>query len=97
MVLSEFGRTVKEDGNGGTDHGHGNVMTLLGGGIKGGKVYADWHGLATDQLNQGRDLPVTTDFRAVLSPVLQRHLGLDAAKLNRVFPGYAVGRAIAII
>lgn len=97
VILSEFGRTVKENGNGGTDHGHGNVMTLLGGGIKGGKIYADWRGLGTDQLNQGRDLPVTTDFRAVLSPVLQRHLGLDSAKLTRVFPGYKLDRAISIV
>ena len=97
VVLSEFGRTVKENGNGGTDHGHGNVMTLMGGGIKGGKVYADWRGLGADQLNQGRDLPVTTDFRAVLSPVLQGRLGLDTAKLNRVFPGYTVDRAIGVV
>jgi uncharacterized protein (DUF1501 family) len=97
VVLSEFGRTVKENGNGGTDHGHGNVMTLLGGSIKGGKVYADWRGLKPDQLNQGRDLPVTTDFRAVLSSMLQRHLGLDTAQLSRVFPGYAIDRAIGVV
>lgn len=86
VVMSEFGRTARENGNGGTDHGHGNVMWILGGGVAGGKVYGDWQGLATGQLNEGRDLPVTTDFRSVLAQVAERHLGLDDRRLNQVFP-----------
>jgi uncharacterized protein (DUF1501 family) len=69
VVMSEFGRTVKENGNQGTDHGHGNVMWLLGGGIRGGKVYGKWAGLEATQRYQGRDLAVTTDFRDVLGTV----------------------------
>jgi uncharacterized protein (DUF1501 family) len=88
VVMSEFGRTVKENGNGGTDHGHGNVMWLLGGGIRGGKVYGKWAGLAPEQRYQGRDLAVTTDFRDVLGTVLSRKLGLDENKLQQVLPKY---------
>jgi uncharacterized protein (DUF1501 family) len=88
VVMSEFGRTVKENGNGGTDHGHGNVMWLLGGGIRGGKVYGKWTGLAPEQRYQGRDLAITTDFRDVLGTVLSRRLSIDAIKLKQVFPGY---------
>jgi uncharacterized protein (DUF1501 family) len=88
VVMSEFGRTVKENGNGGTDHGHGNVMWLLGGSIRGGKVYGKWTGLAPSQRYQGRDLAVTTDFRDVLGTVLTRRLAVDADKLKQVFPRY---------
>ena len=88
VVMSEFGRTVKENGNGGTDHGHGNVMWLLGGGIRGGTVYGDWAGLETAQRYQGRDLAVTTDFRDVLGTVLTQRLAVDVGKLGQVFPGY---------
>lgn len=88
VVMSEFGRTVKENGNGGTDHGHGNVMWLLGGGIRGSKVYGKWAGLESAQRYQGRDLAVTTDFRDVLSTVLTRRLGVDESKLQQVFPKY---------
>jgi uncharacterized protein (DUF1501 family) len=88
VVMSEFGRTVQENGNGGTDHGHGNVLWLLGGGIRGGKVYGKWAGLEPAQRYQGRDLAITTDFRAVLGTVLTRRLALDNAKLRQVFPGY---------
>jgi uncharacterized protein (DUF1501 family) len=88
VVMSEFGRTVKENGNGGTDHGHGNVMWLLGGGINGGKVYGNWTGLEPTQRYQGRDLAVTTDFRDVLGTVLTRRLAVDASKLQQVFPRY---------
>ena len=88
VVMSEFGRTVKENGNGGTDHGHGNVMWLLGGGILGGKVYGKWTGLEPAQRYQGRDLAVTTDFRDVLGTVLTRRLAVDASKLPQVFPKY---------
>ena len=88
VVMSEFGRTVKENGNGGTDHGHGNVMWLLGGGIRGGKVYGKWAGLEPAQRYQGRDLAVTTDFRDVLGTLLTRRLAVDERKLQQVFPRY---------
>ena len=86
VVMSEFGRTARENGNAGTDHGHGNVMWVIGGGVAGGKVYGDWQGLSPAQLNEGRDLPVTTDFRSVLTQVAERHLGLDDRRLSQVFP-----------
>jgi uncharacterized protein (DUF1501 family) len=86
LVMSEFGRTARENGNGGTDHGHGNVMWLLGGKVKGGKVYGDWEGVGDGALNEGRDLPVTTDFRSVLAQVAERHLLLEDKQLVQVFP-----------
>ncbi|MES2743049.1 MAG: DUF1501 domain-containing protein [Pseudomonadota bacterium] len=86
VVMSEFGRTVRENGNRGTDHGHGNVMWVLGGAVAGGKVYGQWQGLAEAQLHEGRDLPVSTDFRAVLAHIGERHLGLSGAQLAKVFP-----------
>jgi uncharacterized protein (DUF1501 family) len=86
VVVSEFGRTVRQNGTGGTDHGHGNVMWVIGGGVRGGKVHGDWRGLAQDQLYEGRDLPVTTDFRTVLAQVLERHLRLPDRDLARVLP-----------
>lgn len=86
VVVSEFGRTAKENGNGGTDHGHGNVMWILGGCVAGGKVYGDWQGIENGQLHEGRDLPVTTDFRSVLIQVAERHLLLNDRKLDLVFP-----------
>ena len=86
LVISEFGRTAHENGNGGTDHGHGNVMWLLGGAVRGGKVYGNCPGLATDALYQGRDLAVTTDFRMPIAAVLERHLRLSDQQLARVFP-----------
>ncbi|MHB8623259.1 MAG: DUF1501 domain-containing protein [Sulfuricaulis sp.] len=88
IIMSEFGRTVHENGNGGTDHGHGNVMWLMGGDIHGGKVYGKWPGLSTENLYQGRDLAVTTDFREVIGTVLARHLNLGSQQLATVFPGY---------
>jgi uncharacterized protein (DUF1501 family) len=88
VVMSEFGRTIKENGNGGTDHGHGNVMWLLGGGIRGGTVYGKWTGLEPAQRYQGRDLAVTTDFRDVLGTVLTRRLAVDVNKLQQIFPNY---------
>ncbi len=92
VVMSEFGRTVRENGNGGTDHGHGNVMWLLGGGIRGGKVYGKWPGLETAQRDRGRDLAITTDFRDVLGTVLTQRLAVDASKLSQVFPKYPAQR-----
>ncbi len=89
VVMSEFGRTVHENGDGGTDHGHGNVMWLLGGGIKGGNVYGKWPGLSSTELYQGRDLAISTDFRDVIVSLLEGHLQLADAKIQQVFPGYA--------
>ncbi len=87
LVISEFGRTAHQNGDGGTDHGHANVMWVMGGPIRGRKVYGRWPGLSTAQLYQQRDLAVTTDFREPISTVLAGHLGLGAAEIDRVFPG----------
>jgi uncharacterized protein (DUF1501 family) len=86
VVMSEFGRTVRENGNRGTDHGHGNLLWVLGGPVKGGRVYGTWPGLAEGALYQGRDLAITSDFRSALAAVLQRHLRLDKRALETVFP-----------
>jgi uncharacterized protein (DUF1501 family) len=88
LTMSEFGRTVRENGTGGTDHGHATCMLAMGGPVKGGKVYGDWPGLAREQLYEGRDLAVTTDFRDVFGEIVQKHLG--AKELGKVFPGYAL-------
>jgi uncharacterized protein (DUF1501 family) len=85
VTMSEFGRTARENGTGGTDHGHANVMFVLGADVRGGKVYGRWPGLATEQLNEGRDLALTTDFRNVLGEVVSHTLG--AENLDLVFPG----------
>jgi uncharacterized protein (DUF1501 family) len=86
VSMSEFGRTVRENGNHGTDHGHANCMFVMGGKVKGGKVYSRWPGLSAEHLYEGRDLAVTTDYRAVLSEILTRHAGNTA--VEKVFPGY---------
>lgn len=88
VVMSEFGRTVHENGNNGTDHGYGNTMWLMGGQLAGGRFYGQWPGLADSRLYQGRDLAVTTDYRQVASAVLAQHLGLAASPLARIFPAY---------
>ena len=88
VTMSEFGRTAKQNGTGGTDHGHGNVMFVLGGQVKGGHVYGKWPGLENEQLNEGRDLVITTDFRQVLGEAAYRTLG--AKNLESVFPGAKV-------
>ncbi|HEX9477687.1 MAG TPA: DUF1501 domain-containing protein, partial [Methylomirabilota bacterium] len=85
LTMSEFGRTVRENGNRGTDHGHATAMLALGGGVKGGRVYGRWPGLRREQLFEGRDLAVTTDFRALFTEVAVRHLGAPAGPL---FPGF---------
>jgi uncharacterized protein (DUF1501 family) len=87
LTMSEFGRTARQNGTGGTDHGHGNAMFVIGNSVKGGKVYGDWKGLKPDQLNEGRDLAVTTDFRDVFGEVAQKHLGNK--NLDKVFPEYS--------
>jgi uncharacterized protein (DUF1501 family) len=89
LTLSEFGRRVGENGSGGVDHGHGNAMLMLGGGVAGGKVYGTWRGLAPGNLDDG-DLPGTTDYRAVVGEVLQQRCGLGS--LGGVFPGVAPER-----
>ena len=86
--MSEFGRTARQNGTGGTDHGHANVMFVLGGEVKGGKVYGKWPGIANEQLNEGRDLAVTTDFRNVLGEAAYKTLG--SRNLDVVFPGSQV-------
>lgn len=86
LTMSEFGRTAQENGTRGTDHGHATSFFVLGGGVNGGKVHGKWPGLAPDQLNEGRDLKLTTDFRTVFNEVATRHLG--ATKANTIFPGY---------
>ena len=88
LTMSEFGRTVRENGNRGTDHGHANAMFVLGNSVRGGKVYGRWPGLKDDQLNEGRDLALTTDFRDVFGEIATRHLG--AKNSQSVFPGYSL-------
>ncbi len=88
LTMSEFGRTVRQNGTGGTDHGHAGAMFVIGGALAGSKkVHGTWPGLAPEQLHEGRDLKLTTDFRSVFSEVASKHLG--AEKLDRIFPGYA--------
>jgi uncharacterized protein (DUF1501 family) len=86
LTMSEFGRTARQNGNAGTDHGHATSMFVIGGDVKGKKVHGKWPGLEPEQLNEGRDLALTTDFRSVFSEVAFRHLG--AAKMDAVFPGF---------
>jgi uncharacterized protein (DUF1501 family) len=94
VTMSEFGRTVRENGNRGTDHGHGNFMFVAGGGVKGGKVYGEWKGLAPENLFEGRDVAVTTDFRDVFGELLAKQLGVGS--LKKVFPGYE-GKTLGIM
>jgi uncharacterized protein (DUF1501 family) len=95
ITLSEFGRTARENGNRGTDHGHANVMFALGGPIRGGKVYGRWPGLAPEVLYEGRDLDLTTDFRTVCGEVISRHLGQK--DLSKIFPGFRASAPLALI
>ena len=95
VVLSEFGRTFKENASRGTDHGHGNVMLLLGDQVNGGQIYGDWPGLHTDQLYDRRDLEITTDYRRVLSEVVIRRLGNP--NLGIIFPGFAGYQPLDIV
>jgi len=86
VTMSEFGRTARENGDRGTDHGHANCMFVMGGGVRGGKVYGKWPGLEAEQLYEARDLALTTDFRDVLGELVRGQLGNQ--DLSRVFPGY---------
>ncbi|MEM7593968.1 MAG: DUF1501 domain-containing protein, partial [Cyanobacteria bacterium P01_A01_bin.83] len=94
IVMSEFGRTVKENGNKGTDHGYGNIMWLLGDAIRGGKVYGEWSGLSESSLFENRDLPVNTDFREIIAHVLEHHFALDNDSLGKIFPDYSFNNAV---
>jgi uncharacterized protein (DUF1501 family) len=91
LTMSEFGRAVSENGNRGTDHGHGNVMMAIGGGVRGGRVYGKWPGLDREHRYEGRDLAVTTDFRDVFGEIVVRHLGV--ADPTPIFPGYQIRAA----
>lgn len=90
LTMSEFGRTVRQNGNSGTDHGHGTCFLALGGNVQGGKVLGQWPGLAPEQLYENRDLAVTTDFRNVFSEIAQKHMGVR--DLKTVFPDYVMGQ-----
>jgi uncharacterized protein (DUF1501 family) len=89
LTMSEFGRTVAENGSRGTDHGHGNAMLAIGGNVKGG-IYGEWPGLAEEQRHDGRDLAITTDFRDVFGEVVMRHLGAEESAAAKVFPRFGV-------
>jgi uncharacterized protein (DUF1501 family) len=95
VTMSEFGRTAAENGNAGTDHGHGNLMFVLGGAVEGGKIHGQWPGLEKEQLFQGRDLDVTTDYRAVLGELVRGHLGHQ--DLGPVFPGFTPGDPMGLL
>ena len=90
LTMTEFGRTARQNGNGGTDHGHAGAMFIIGGDVHGRDVHGRWPGLAPELLNDGRDLALTTDFRSVFSEVVASHLG--GTQLETVFPGYDVSR-----
>ena len=87
LTMSEFGRTIRENGNSGTDHGHATAMLVMGGPVNGGRVLGRWPGLSVEQRFEGRDVAVTTDFRDLFGEVLARHLG--AGDLSPIFPGFA--------
>ncbi len=94
LTMTEFGRTARENGNRGTDHGHGSVSLVMGGGVRGGRVFGDWPGIEPEQLYQGRDLAITTDYRDLVGEVLTAHSG--APDLKRVFPGHSPGKSLGL-
>jgi uncharacterized protein (DUF1501 family) len=95
VTMSEFGRTARQNGSGGTDHGHAGALFVIGGDVKGKKVHGRWPGLEPEQLYEGRDLALTTDFRAVFSEVASKHLG--AKRLDAMFPGFRADGAIGLL
>jgi uncharacterized protein (DUF1501 family) len=95
LTMTEFGRTIRQNGSGGTDHGHASCLFVAGGQVKGGKVYGDWPGLNPEQLHDGRDLALTTDFRDVFAEILARHMGNGDAEA--VFPGFKSTRTLNLI
>jgi uncharacterized protein (DUF1501 family) len=96
VTMSEFGRAVAENGNRGTDHGHGNAMMVIGGNVRGG-VHGKWPGLGDGHRFEGRDLAVTTDFRDVFTEIVATHMGVSRAGLSRIFPGYAAAAMPGVI
>ncbi len=94
LTMSEFGRTVKENGTGGTDHGHATAMFAIGGAVNGGRVLGRWPGLAPEARHEGRDLALTTDYRDLFGEILTGHLG--AASLDAVFPDHAPGPRLGL-
>ena len=95
VTMTEFGRSIRQNGSGGTDHGHASSLFVLGGPVKGGKVYGRWPGLAPEQLHEGRDLALTTDFRDLFSQILITHM--DTPDVSRIFPGFSPGPRLGII
>jgi uncharacterized protein (DUF1501 family) len=95
LTMTEFGRSIKQNGSGGTDHGHASALFVAGGPVKGGKVYGKWPGLAPEQLFEGRDLALTTDFRDVFAEVLTKHL--RASQVSRVFPSWKQGQPLGLM
>ncbi len=95
LTMSEFGRMARQNGTGGTDHGHAGAMFAIGGSVKGGKVYGRWPGLAPEQLYEGRDLALTTDFRSVFAEVVRTHLG--ATRVEALFPGFAPNGRLGLL
>ena len=95
VTMTEFGRMARQNGNGGTDHGHAGAMFLLGGAVNGGKVYGRWPGLAREQLYEGRDLALTTDFRSVFGEVVRSHLG--AVEASALFPGFTAVEPLGVL
>ena len=95
LTMSEFGRMARQNGNGGTDHGHAGAMMVIGGPVKGNHVYGRWPGLAPEQLYEGRDLALTTDFRTVFREVATTHLG--ATKPEALFPGFSGGTKLGLL
>jgi uncharacterized protein (DUF1501 family) len=95
LTMTEFGRAIRQNGSGGTDHGHASVMFVYGGPIKGRRVYGKWPGLAPDQLYEGRDLALTTDFRDVFSEILTKHM--RSSDVAKVFPSYKPSRTLGLL
>ena len=95
VTMSEFGRTVRQNGSGGTDHGHATCLFAMGGGVRGGRVHGPWPGLEREQLYEGRDLALATDFRAVFAELVAGHLG--AIQTERIFPGYTAPARLGIL
>src|SRR5262249_17500565 len=95
ITMTEFGRAIRQNGSGGTDHGRASALFVFGGPVKGRKVYGKWPGLAPDQLYEGRDLALTTDFRDVFSEVLTKHMG--TSDIHRIFPSYTPGSQLGLL
>jgi uncharacterized protein (DUF1501 family) len=95
VTMTEFGRAIRQNGSGGTDHGHASCLFVAGGSVKGGKVYGRWPGLAPEQLHDRRDLALTTDFRTVFSEILTGHMGVK--DVSKIFPGFKPTSSLTIL